>query len=234
MTDMPIILHFMFSGLATVGFAVFFNTPARLLAPAGITGGVGWIVYIYLFNLSASTAFAGFIAGAFVSLCSEVLARKMKQPAIVFVIPGILPLIPGIGLYNTMLYMIQKNYSMSITKGTDAIFLSAAIALGVLVITSLVRTMNIVRSRQIADRKQKKLAQEAINAANSSEINPQINDQYECESGSINKEAEPNLDYEYEVLIQKSDSNTCYDDNDYNNSPSIDFDLDDLDPKPRN
>ncbi|MBS5788542.1 MAG: threonine/serine exporter family protein [Clostridioides difficile] len=233
MTDMPIILHFFFSGLATVGFAVFFNTPTRLLAPAGITGGVGWIIYIYLFNLSTSTAFAGFVAGAFVSLCSEILARKMKQPAIVFVIPGILPLIPGIGLYNTMLFMIQKNYSMSVTKGTDAIFLSAAIALGVLVITSLVRTLNIVRSRQIAERKQRKLAQEAIKAGNSSEINPQIDNQSDYAYSSTEKEIET-TEYDYEVLNKKSDSNiSCYND-DFSQSPSIDFDLDDLDPKPKN
>jgi len=172
MTDMPIILHFFFSGLATVGFAVFFNTPTRLLAPAGITGGIGWI-------------------------------------------------------------MIQKNYSMSVTKGTDAIFLSAAIALGVLVITSLVRTLNIVRSRQIAERKQRKLAQEAIKAGNSSEINPQIDNQSDYAYSSTEREIETK-EYDYEVLNKKSDSNiSCYND-DFSQSPSIDFDLDDLEPKPKN
>ena len=65
-----------------------------------------------------------------------------------FVIPGILPLIPGIGLYNTMLSLIQKNYSLAMSKGTDALFLSAAIALGVLVVTSFVRTLNLLKIRQ--------------------------------------------------------------------------------------
>lgn len=108
MTDMSMILHFLFSGVATAGFAVFFNAPLYLLLPAGITGGIGWIVYVYLFNFTTNAVFAGFIAAALVSACSETLARKLKQPAIVFVIPGILPLIPGIGLYNTMLSLIQK------------------------------------------------------------------------------------------------------------------------------
>ncbi len=65
-----------------------------------------------------------------------------------FVIPGILPLIPGIGLYNTMLSLIQKNYSLAMSKGTDALFLSAAIALGVLVVTSFVRTLNLLKIRK--------------------------------------------------------------------------------------
>ncbi|HBN6221120.1 TPA: threonine/serine exporter family protein, partial [Clostridioides difficile] len=48
MTDMSMILHFLFSGVATAGFAVFFNAPLYLLLPAGVTGGIGWIVYVYL------------------------------------------------------------------------------------------------------------------------------------------------------------------------------------------
>ncbi|CCK99218.1 membrane protein [Clostridioides difficile] len=148
MTDMSMILHFLFSGVATAGFAVFFNAPLYLLLPAGITGGIGWIVYVYLFNFTTNAVFAGFIAAALVSACSETLARKLKQPAIVFVIPGILPLIPGIGLYNTMLSLIQKNYSLAMSKGTDALFLSASIALGVLVVTSFVRTLNLLKIRK--------------------------------------------------------------------------------------
>ena len=37
MTDMSMILHFLFSGVATAGFAVFFNAPLYLLLPAGVT-----------------------------------------------------------------------------------------------------------------------------------------------------------------------------------------------------
>ena len=36
MTDMPLYLHFIFSFIATVGFAVFFNVPKKALIPSGI------------------------------------------------------------------------------------------------------------------------------------------------------------------------------------------------------
>lgn len=75
MTDMSMILHFLFSGVATAGFAVFFNAPLYLLLPAGVTGGIGWIVYVYLFNFTTNAVFAGFIAAALVSACSETLAK---------------------------------------------------------------------------------------------------------------------------------------------------------------
>ena len=148
MTDIPLFAHFFFSLVATVGFGVFFNSPVQALAPAGITGGLGWCIYIVLMRLSSSAIFANFVAAIFVSWVSEYLARKMKHPAILFVIPGIIPLVPGIGLYNTMLYLVQGDYTLAISTGADTLFISGAISLGVLVITSLSRTLFLINLRK--------------------------------------------------------------------------------------
>lgn len=147
MSDMPIYLHFFFSCIATVGFSVFLNAPTNSLLPAGVTGGIGWCVYFYLFGVSANSIFANFIAAGVVSLLSEILARKLKQPAILFVIPGIIPLVPGLGMYNTMLYMVQKDFELGISTGVDTVFVGVAIALGVLIITSLSRTFSLIKIR---------------------------------------------------------------------------------------
>ncbi|MEF9992714.1 MAG: threonine/serine exporter family protein [Romboutsia sp.] len=147
MSDMPIYLHFFFASVATIGFSVFFNAPLKALLPAGVTGGIGWSIYVYLFGISSNSIFSNFIAAIAVSLLSEILARKLKQPAILFVIPGIIPLVPGLGMYNTMLYMVQKNFELGISTGADTIFIGGAIALGVLVITSLSRVFNLIKIR---------------------------------------------------------------------------------------
>ena len=145
MTDMPVYMHFLYSALSTVGFSVFLNAPVSSLIPAGITGGVGWSIYFYLMGVTSNSILANFMAAVVVSLFSEILARKLKHPAILFVIPGIIPLVPGLGMYNTMLYLVQKNYDMSIATGADVLFVGGAIALGVLVITSLARTISIFK-----------------------------------------------------------------------------------------
>lgn len=136
--------NFFFSSLATIGFSIFFNSPIKSLIPAGIIGGIGWTIYIILFNFSGNAILANFFAAALISLLSEVLARKMKYPAIIFVIPGILPLIPGLGLYNTMLSLVEGNYTDAMSIGTNSLFVSASIAMGVLLITSLVKTYYII------------------------------------------------------------------------------------------
>lgn len=148
MSDMPIYFHFIFAVVATVGFSIFFNSPVKSLVPAGIAGGIAWSVYIYLFRLTNNSVFSNFIAAVLVSFFSEILARKMKQPAIVFVIPGILPLVPGLGLYNTMLHVVQKNFDLALSTGADTILISGAISLGVLVVTSLSKTLKIVQIRK--------------------------------------------------------------------------------------
>lgn len=139
--------NFLFSFLSTVGFSIFFNSPRKSLIPAGTIGAIGWTVYKILFNISGNDFLANFFAATLISLFSEILARKMKYPAIIFAIPGILPLIPGLGLYNATLSLVEGNYENAVFVGTNALFVSAAIAMGVLLITSLVKTYYIIRHR---------------------------------------------------------------------------------------
>ena len=144
MTLFNLLENFFFSFLATVGFSIFFNSPKKSLIPAGIIGGIGWTFSIILYRFYGNAILSNFLAAALISLISEILARKMKYPAIIFVIPGMLPLIPGLGLYNTMLNLVEGNYSIAISIGAKSLFVSASIATGILLITSLVKTYYII------------------------------------------------------------------------------------------
>ncbi|MCC3864468.1 threonine/serine exporter family protein [Terrisporobacter petrolearius] len=150
MTDMPLYLHFIYSFFATVGFAIFLNAPKSTLISSGFVGGLGWSVFYYLVKLSGNDILANFIAALLVSYFSEILARKLRQPAIIFIIPGIIPLVPGLGMYNTMLYLVQHDYNNAISKGADVLFVGGAISLGILVVTSLVKTLHMLSIKKAA------------------------------------------------------------------------------------
>lgn len=150
MTDMPLYLHFIYSFFATVGFAIFLNAPKSTLMSSGFVGGLGWSVFYYLVKLSGNDILANFIAALLVSYFSEILARKLRQPAIIFIIPGIIPLVPGLGMYNTMLYLVQHDYNNAIAKGADVLFVGGAISLGILVVTSLVKTLHMLSIKKAA------------------------------------------------------------------------------------
>lgn len=150
MTNMPIYMHFLYSLCATMGFSVFLDAPKSTLFPCGLTGGIGWTVFYFLVRFTSNDILSNFIAALLVSLISETLARKLKQPAIIFIIPGIIPLVPGLGMYNTMLYLVQSDFDQAISKGANVLFVSGAISLGVLIITSLSRTFNIAALKKAA------------------------------------------------------------------------------------
>lgn len=145
MTIVDLLINFIFSFAVTAGFSIFFNAPKKSLIPCGIVGGIGWCAYILMSKSSYfSNVFSMVVASAVISLLSEILARKLKYPSINFIIPGILPLVPGLGLYNTMYALVQKDYALSASTGTETLLKSAGIAIGILIITSFTKTYYII------------------------------------------------------------------------------------------
>lgn len=148
MTDMPVFMHFFYGFFATIGFSIFLCAPKKVLIPCGFAGALGWAVYYFLATASVNNVNSNFLATILVTFVSEFLARRLKQPAIIFIIPGIIPLVPGLGMYNTMLYLVQGNFNDSIAKGADVVFVGGAIALGVLIVTSLSNTLHRARAKR--------------------------------------------------------------------------------------
>ena len=68
----------------------------------------------------------------------------------VFVIPGIILLVPGLGMYNTMLHLVQKNYTDAIASGASVLFVGGALSMGVLIITALFKTINRMKLKKAA------------------------------------------------------------------------------------
>ena len=82
-----------------------------------------------------------FVATIVVSSLAEILARVLKAPATIFLVIGIIPLVPGGGLYYTMDYLINQNYPMFSQVGLQTAAIAAAIAVGASMVTSIVRML---------------------------------------------------------------------------------------------
>ena len=133
---MPMYIHVIFSYLAAVGFAAFLNSSKKTLYVDGGIGVISWVIYVLLMRINIDMMTSNFIA----ALLSEILARKMKKPTILFIVLGIITLILGLGLYNTMSYVVEEDFQLAFTTGANVLLASGAIALGVIVISSLFRT----------------------------------------------------------------------------------------------
>lgn len=142
---MKIAKLFLFSYLSTMGFAMLFGIPKNSIVKSGFVGAFGWITY-YITSQYLNSNIAGtFFAAVIVGILGELFARYYKKPATVYIIPGIVPLVPGAGMYYTMLALVRKEFLLAANKGTETFFVAAAISIGVIISTSLSRSINRVK-----------------------------------------------------------------------------------------
>lgn len=95
--------------LGAVGYSVLFNIRRDKLIFAGVGGALTWLVYLLIFQVNKNLFVCNMIAAAFATFYSEILARIKKAPTTCFLIPSVMPLIPGGGLYYTMSAVIEED-----------------------------------------------------------------------------------------------------------------------------
>lgn len=156
MNESSVLFQFIFSFFAATGFSIFLNVPPKQLGYCGFTGAIGWTVYFLIKSTTLGPVIASFVAAIVVSIFGEYLARKLKKPAILFIIPGIIPLVPGLGMYNTMLNLVQSNYVLATEYGTRALLIGGAISMAMLIVTSANRSLLARKEKLKAKLKQKR------------------------------------------------------------------------------
>ncbi|MBQ2271046.1 MAG: threonine/serine exporter family protein [Firmicutes bacterium] len=129
---------------STVGYALIFNQPRRHLIPTGLIGAAGWILYLVAVEVGYGDAFASFLSAFLVTFLSQIAARLLKDPVMVFCIPGIMPIVPGAGMYRTMRAFVTRETALAAATGYATISMAGAIALGLLAATSLFQVMTAV------------------------------------------------------------------------------------------
>ena len=133
--------------LACIGFCVILNirTVSGLLICC-FGGALGWLVYLIALLFGASDLLGYFLAALVISAYAEIMARVRKCPVTAYLLISFLPLVPGAGIYYTMEYALQGNTQMFLSKGMHTLGLAGSLAVGVLVMSSLVRLILTIRN----------------------------------------------------------------------------------------
>jgi len=128
-----IFLKIIMSFFAVLGFAVVLNAPRKELICCGMCGLVSFTAYeLFVMFLSPTTSvfIATVIAMAFARACSY----RRKSPSTMYVIMGILPHVPGGGMYSTMYGIINSDLMFSYMKGVETFKTAGVIAMGVILV----------------------------------------------------------------------------------------------------
>ena len=135
---MTMLLQIILAFIGTMGFSIIFNVPRKELLLCGIAGAVGWAVYRLIFDASPDFVVAAILFGAVAVTCiSRVLSFTRKMPVTIYMIPGIIPLVPGAGIYYTMFHAVMGENTQALMLGIETLRNAGVIAVGLLIILSL-------------------------------------------------------------------------------------------------
>lgn len=118
--------------LGSIGFSILFGVTDRKLLWISLGSGAGWVVYLVCVAGGYGMFVGLFAASLFVAVVSEVLARVLKTPVILMLVPMLIPEIPGGDLYYTMYYLVQRQYVEFGNSSNQVLVEAGAIALGII------------------------------------------------------------------------------------------------------
>ena len=125
------------SFIVTFGFGILFNIKGKKLLFAALGGGLSWYCYSLPLSLGLSEVSSLFISALVFSTYSEVLARIFKTPVTSFIICALFPLVPGSGMYYTMLATIDGELQNAVHLGINTLANAGTLALGVIFISTI-------------------------------------------------------------------------------------------------
>lgn len=129
--------------VATFGFAILFNNKYRHLIIVSLCGLFSTAAYLFS-EIRFDSTFVGVMVGSVVAtLLAEVLARTLKSPTTVFLIPAIIPFVPGASLFFMMYNLINGNITDFLSR--LGVLLEASLGIAVGIILASVAAQIIIR-----------------------------------------------------------------------------------------
>lgn len=125
--------------LACIGFCVLFDIHGFGIVLTSLGGSLGWLFYLLCKTVGGGVGISAFVAGVVIAAYAEVMARIRKCPASGYLLIAFFPLVPGAGLYFTMKHYLAGNDAAFLAAGRDALSMAGGLALGVLLVSSLMR-----------------------------------------------------------------------------------------------
>lgn len=142
-----LLIQFVFAFLATLGFAVIFRVPTKDILVCALIGALGWAAYQLTLGYGFTSVIACFLGACMVALLSDIASKVCKDAATIFIIPGIMCLVPGAGMYEMMLALIHNDMAGFATEATQTLLAAGAIAVGLLVMGSLLKILRTITKK---------------------------------------------------------------------------------------
>ena len=122
------------------------NAPKKTIVNSSISAALGYLIYISVQTISPTLGF--FLGTLFIAMMGEIFARKFKMPATIFIFPAVIPIVPGYGLYQTMLAIVQNDIFSALEIGATTILNIAAMAIAMVLVSILASKLQSLKYRK--------------------------------------------------------------------------------------
>jgi len=122
-------------------FSMLFGVRPRHLPVATVGAAFTFVIYSLIEFFGMSLFSAAFISTVIAAVYAEICARWRRAPAIVFLVPCLLPTIPGGSLYRTMSNLLARNYSVGLEYLMITLKVSIGIAGGIVTVSLIVKVI---------------------------------------------------------------------------------------------
>ena len=148
------ILPCVYAFAACISFGTLFNIRGSGAVLCSLGGALAWLVYLLTGPLTGHNDVAQYFwAAVFLSAYSEGMARLRKCPVTGYQLVAFIPLVPGAGIYNMMERALEGDIDGFMATGVHTLTIAGALAVGVLVVSSLVHMGTDLLKRRRARRR---------------------------------------------------------------------------------
>lgn len=131
------------AAVAAIGFAVISNPPRKAIFISALLAAVGHALRFYLIRYTPlDIAMASLVAAFTIGMFSMLFAKLIHCPAVIFSFPSLLPMVPGMYAYKTVLALMQFIGGGDVTRqnelmveffrnGLTTLFIMFALVIGV-------------------------------------------------------------------------------------------------------
>lgn len=123
--------------IGTLGFSLLFHVKGWKLLAIGLGGAASTAIYLWVLALSGEKAMALLVSTTAIGVLAEIFARVFKAPVISFLVPMLVPLIPGSDLYYTTSFLIRGQSADFAARGEQLLWQAGAIAFGIILAACL-------------------------------------------------------------------------------------------------
>ncbi len=118
--------------LASFAYSIINDCPRSELYIAGFTGLISWSIYLIIYILSAGKyLLAYFFSSLLISIICKYLASKRMNPLTIYLVPAIIPLVPGKTMFDTLFAFVSKDIVSGLELGLTTFTISFSIAVGI-------------------------------------------------------------------------------------------------------